>query len=171
VDTVGFISKLPHDLVEAFKSTLEEAALADLLIIVSDASSPDMLFQHKVVEEVLSQIGADTQPRIDVMNKCDLWDQADELQTTLVPGAIHISARTGMGLDALSAAIAGEIRKAEQKMTLLIPFAQHGVVNEVRKRGRVLEEKYEDEGTRVTAMLPLDAAGQLAAKYPDMIRD
>ena len=56
-------------------------------------------------------------------------------------------------------------------MTLLIPFAQHGVVNEVRKRGRVLEEKYEDEGTRVTAMLPLDAAGQLAAKYPDMIRD
>ena len=171
VDTVGFISKLPHDLVEAFKSTLEEAALADLLIIVSDASSPDMLFQHKVVEEVLSQIGADTQPRIDVMNKCDLWEQADELQTTLVPGAIHISARTGMGLDALSAAIAGEIRKAEQKMTLLIPFAQHGVVNEVRKRGRVLEEKYEDEGTRVTVMLPLDAAGQLAAKYPDMIRD
>ncbi|MCR4886994.1 MAG: GTPase HflX [Clostridiales bacterium] len=171
VDTVGFISKLPHDLVEAFKSTLEEAALADLLIIVSDASSPDMLFQHKVVEEVLSQIGADTQPRIDVMNKCDLWEQADELQTTLVPGAIHISARTGMGLDALNAAIAREIRNTKQKMTLLIPFAQHGVVNEVRKRGRVLEEKYEDEGTRVTVMLPLDAAGQLAAKYPDMIRD
>ena len=169
VDTVGFISKLPHDLVEAFKSTLEEAALADLLVIVSDASSPDMLFQHRVVEEVLAQIGADTQPRIDVLNKCDRWEEADELQTTLLPGAIHLSARTGQGLDALQAAIAREIRRTEQKLTLLIPFSRHGVVNEMRQKGRVLEEAYEENGTRLTVMLPLEAAGQAAARYGDMI--
>ena len=168
VDTVGFISKLPHDLVEAFKSTLEEAALADLLVIVSDASSPDMLFQHRVVEEVLAQIGADTQPRIDALNKCDLWDRADELQTTLLPGAIHLSAKTGMGLEALNAAIAGEIRKSEQKMTLLVPFSRHGVISELRQKGRVLNESYEDAGTRVTVMLPREAAGQIAARYGDM---
>ena len=169
VDTVGFISKLPHDLVEAFKSTLEEAALADVLLIVSDASSPDMLFQHQVVEEVLSQIGADTQPRINVLNKCDLWEMADDLQTTLLPGAVHVSARTGTGIEALTAAIARELRKSEQKMTLLVPFSRHGVINELRKSGRVLEEQYEDAGTRVTVMLPREAAMQIAARYGELI--
>ena len=171
VDTVGFISKLPHDLVEAFKSTLEEAALADLLVIVSDASSPDLMFQHRVVEEVLGQIGADVQPRIDVLNKCDLWEQADEAQISLLPGAMHISARNGQGLEALYAAIAREIRKSEQKMTLLVPFARHGVINELRQKGRVLEEQYEDAGTRVTVMLPREAAGQIAARYGELLRE
>ena len=169
VDTVGFISKLPHDLVEAFKSTLEEAALSDLLVIVSDVSSPDMLFQRKVVEEVLSQIGADTQPRIDVLNKCDRWEEADDLQTTLIPGAIHLSAKTGQGLDVLYSAIAKHLRAAEKKLTLLVPFSQYGVMGELRQRGRVLDEQYEDQGTRVTVMLPQDAAGQIAARYGQMI--
>ena len=169
VDTVGFISKLPHDLVEAFKSTLEEAALSDLLVIVSDVSSPDMLFQRKVVEEVLSQIGADTQPRIDVLNKCDRWEEADDLQTTLIPGAIHLSAKTGQGLDVLYSAIAKHLRAAEKKLTLLVPFSQYGVMGELHQRGRVLDEQYEDQGTRVTVMLPQDAAGQIAARYGQMI--
>ena len=169
VDTVGFISKLPHDLVEAFKSTLEEAALSDLLVIVSDASSPDFLRQHKVVEEVLSQIGADTQPRIDVLNKCDLWEQADDLQTMLLPGAIHISAKTGMGIEDLYAAIGKELRQAERALTLLVPFSQYGVMGELRSRGRVVEERHEDTGTRITVMLPQDAAGQIAARYGEMI--
>ena len=171
VDTVGFISKLPHDLVEAFKSTLEEAALADLLVIVSDASSPDLMFQHRVVEEVLGQIGADTQPRIDVLNKCDLWEQADEAQISLLPGAMHISAQNGQGLEALYAAIARELRKTEQKMTLLVPFARYGVINELRQKGRVLEERHEETGTRVTVMLPREAAGQIAARYGDLLGD
>ena len=169
VDTVGFISKLPHDLVEAFKSTLEEAALSDLLVIVSDGASPDTPQQHQVVEEVLSQIGADTQPRIDVLNKCDLVP-ADQEILPIMPGALHISAQTGAGIDRLLAAIAKELRKAEQEMTLLVPFAQYGVINELRQKGRVLSEDYEDTGTRVTVMLPQDAAGQIAARYGDMIQ-
>ena len=169
VDTVGFISKLPHDLVEAFKSTLEEAALSDLLVIVSDGASPDTPQQHQVVEEVLSQIGADTQPRIDVLNKCDLVP-ADQDILPIMPGALHISAQTGAGIDRLLAAIAKELRKAEQEMTLLVPFAQYGVINELRQKGRVLSEEYEDTGTRVTVMLPQDAAGQIAARYGDMIQ-
>lgn len=168
VDTVGFISKLPHDLVEAFKSTLEEAALSDLLVIVSDGSSPDTPKQHEVVEEVLAQIGADTQPRIDVLNKCDLVP-ADQDILPIMPGALHISAKTGAGIDRLLSAIAAELRKAEQEMTLLVPFAQHGVINELRQKGRVLSEDYEDTGTRVTVMLPQDAAGQVMAKYGELM--
>ena len=168
VDTVGFISKLPHDLVEAFKSTLEEAALSDLLVIVSDGASPDTPDQHRVVEEVLAEIGADTQPRIDVLNKCDLVPPEEEI-LPIMPGALHISAKTGAGIDHLLAAIAKELRKAEQQLTLLVPFSQYGVLSELRQKGRVLEETYEDTGSRVTVMLPQDAAGQIGAKYPDMI--
>ncbi len=168
VDTVGFISKLPHDLVEAFKSTLEEAALSDLLVIVSDGANPDTPQQHQVVEEVLKQIGADTQPRIDVLNKCDLVPSDQEI-LPIMPGALHISAQTGAGMDRLLAAIAKELRKAEQEMTLLVPFAQHGVINELRQKGRILSEEYEDTGTRVTVMLPQDAAGQVMAKYGNLV--
>ncbi|MBR3019396.1 MAG: GTPase HflX [Clostridia bacterium] len=169
VDTVGFISKLPHDLVEAFKSTLEEAALSDLLVIVSDGSSPDTPKQHEVVEEVLAQIGADTQPRIDVLNKCDLVSSDEEI-LPIMPGALHISAKTGAGIDRLLSAIAAELRKAEQEMTLLVPFAQHGVINELRQKGRIVSEEYGETGTRVTVMMPQDAAGQIAARYGSMIQ-
>ena len=168
VDTVGFISKLPHDLVEAFKSTLEEAALSDLLVIVSDGSSPDTPDQHRVVEDVLAQIGADTQPRIDVLNKCDLVPPDKDI-LPIMPGALHISAKTGAGVDALLTAIARELRRAEQQLTLLVPFAQYGVIGELRQKGRVLEENYEDTGARVTVMLPAETAGQIAARYGDMI--
>lgn len=169
VDTVGFVSKLPHDLVEAFKSTLEEAALSDLLVIVSDASSPEMMFQHRVVDEVLSQIGADQQPRIEVLNKCDLLpDDAKELP--LLPGALRISARTGDGIEALYSAIAGHLRKAERKLTFLVPFAQYGVINELRQKGRVLEESYEDEGTRIVVMLSNEAAGPVMGRYSAMLQ-
>ena len=153
---------------EAFHSTLEEAALSDLLVIVSDGVSPDTPDQHRVVEEVLAQIGADTQPRIDVLNKCDLVPEGEEI-LPIMPGALHISAKTGAGVDALLSAIAKELRKAEQKLTLLVPFSQYGVINELRQKGRVLEEAYEETGSRITVMLPGDAAGQIAAKYGEMI--
>ena len=170
VDTVGFISKLPHDLVEAFQSTLEEAALSDLLVIVSDGASPDMLEQHRVVEEVLARIGADTQPRIDVLNKCDLMEPDAAGALPALPGALRISAQTGEGMDELLSAIARELRKSEQKVELLVPFSQFGVIAELRQKGRVLEETYEDEGTRVTVMLSGESVGQIAARYGHMIQ-
>ena len=170
VDTVGFISKLPHDLVEAFQSTLEEAALADLIVIVSDASSPDCAAQHAVVEQVLAQIGADHQPRLEVMNKQDLCAPGESAPPSIL-GALPLSARTGAGVDALLQAIARELRGDERKMTLMIPFARYGVVNELRQRGRILQETHEEAGARVTVMLKGEAAGQIAARYAELVTE
>ena len=170
VDTVGFISKLPHDLIEAFQSTLEEAALADLIVIVSDASSPDCAAQHAVVEQVLAQIGADHQPRLEVMNKQDLCAPGESAPPS-IPGALPLSAKTGAGVDALLQAIARELRGDERKMTLMIPFARYGVVNELRQRGRILQETHEEAGARVTVMLKGEAAGQIAARYAELVTE
>lgn len=169
VDTVGFVSKLPHDLVEAFKSTLEEAALADLLLIVNDGSSPDMLAQHKVVEQVLSEIGADTQPRIDVINKCDVCGAEEEAGVPPLPGAVRISAKTGENVEGLLQAVAAQLRGAESKLRLRVPFDQFGVLNDLRSKGRILEESYEDTGVIVTVMVKGEAAGQLSARYGQLL--
>lgn len=169
VDTVGFVSKLPHDLVEAFKSTLEEAALADLLLIVNDGSSPDMLAQHKVVERVLSEIGADTQPRIDVINKCDVCGAEEEAGVPLLPGAVRISAKTGENVQGLLQAVAAQLRGAESRLRLRVPFDQFGVLNDLRSKGRILEESYEDTGVIVTVMVKGEAAGQLSARYGQLL--
>ena len=168
VDTVGFVSKLPHELVEAFKSTLEEAALADLLVIVSDGSSEDMPAQRRVVEQVLAEIGAEGQPRLDVINKCDIAPREEE-PLPRIPGALPISAKTGAGLDALLAAIAQRLRGQETEVTLLIPFARHGIISELRAKGRVTEERYEENGTRVRALLKREALGQITARYGGLI--
>ncbi len=169
VDTVGFVSKLPHDLVEAFKSTLEEAALADLLLIVNDGSSPDMLAQHKVVEQVLSEIGADTQPRIDVINKCDVCGAEEEAGVPPLPGAIRISAKTSENVQGLLQAVAAQLRRAESMLRFRVPFDQFGVLSDLRSKGRILEESYEDMGVIVTVMVKGEAAGQLSARYGQML--
>jgi GTPase len=166
VDTVGFIHKLPHDLVEAFHSTLEEAVLADILVLVNDASSQDVLMQNKVVEEVLENLGAVDQPRIHVLNKCDA--AVGEAQC-LIPGAIRISAKTGEGLSMLLDAIAAPIRKAERKITLLVPFTQYGMLSDLRTQGRLVGEAHEETGTRVTVMLDEQAFGRLASKYGSLM--
>ena len=168
VDTVGFIRKLPTDLVEAFHSTLEEAALADVLLIVSDASSPDMLSQHAVVEEVLAKLGATNQPRIDVLNKCDV---AKEEEFPPLPHAVRISAKTGEGLEELSQVIAQNLRSREQKVVVMVPFDKYAMISEMRSMGRVLEEEYTDIGTRVTAMLDAAAYGKLLARYPGVLEE
>ncbi len=161
VDTVGFINKLPTDLVEAFHSTLEEAALADILLIVSDASSPEMAAQRAVVEEVLDRLGANRQPRIEVLNKCDLA-RPEALQA--LPGAIAVSAADGTGLDELLAHIAKLLRERERMYRLLVPFADYALLSELRRQGRLLGEEHLEEGTLVSVMLDHAAFGRLEAR-------
>ena len=164
VDTVGFIRKLPHDLVEAFHSTLEEATLADILLIVSDAASPDCLKQHQVVLEVLNQLGASQQPRIDVLNKCDSAENIPFL-----PGAVHVSATQGTGIDELLGRIASLLNAKRQQVELLVPFSQYGAVSDVRSLGQIVSEEHLEEGTRITALLEESALSRLITKYGKQI--
>ena len=160
VDTVGFIRKLPHALVSAFRSTLDEAALADVLVIVSDGASPDMLKQHETVEQVLQKLGATEQPRIEVINKCDLGAAVPAL-----PGAVMVSAKTGAGLDELRGRIAAELQKSFAPATIFLPFSQYGLLGQIRPLGRVVSEKHTDEGTELTMILSQADRDRLAARY------
>ncbi len=145
VDSVGFIRKLPTELVEAFHST-----------------SPDVLMQREVVEQVLQKLGATTQPRIDVLNKSDLH-QDDGYP--IIPGALRISAATGENIDVLIDKIAQLIRSKERPYLVMVPFSQYVLLNDLRQAGRVLEEKHEDDGTLVKVMLDAAAVGRLSSRY------
>ena len=159
-DTVGFIRKLPHTLISAFRSTLEEAVLADVLVIVSDGSSPDMLIQHDTVEQVLEELGATEQKRIEVINKCDV---AEPVQT--FPGAILISAKTGAGLEELKAAVADAIQETYTPVTFSVPFSRYGILSEIHALGRVITETHTAEGTEITVMLAKEDTERLIRKY------
>ena len=159
-DTVGFIRKLPHTLISAFRSTLEEAVLADVLVIVSDGASPDMAAQHDTVEQVLEELGATEQKRIEVINKCDIADPAPAF-----PGAILISARTGTGLEELKAAIAEAIQETYAPVTFAVPFSRYGILSEIHTLGRVITEEHTTEGTEITVMISGEDAERLIRKY------
>lgn len=148
VDTVGFIRKLPHALVDAFRSTLEEALLADLLVIVSDASSPDMQMQHDVVLQVLAELGAGNKPVIDVLNKIDKVDAVPPLL-----GAIDISVKEKQGIDQLMQTIESKLMASQRTVRLLIPYAKGTLLSLLHDQATVLTETYEAEGTCVTVRL------------------
>ena len=160
VDTVGFIRKLPHALVSAFRSTLDEAALADVLLIVNDGASSETYKQHDTVMQVLAELGATEQPRIEVVNKCDLGN----VEPTF-PGAVMISAKTGEGIDELHSRIAAELQKSYAPVTFVIPFSQYGLVSQIRPLGRVVNEAYTDEGTELTIVIGNADRDRLVAKY------
>ncbi len=164
VDTVGFIRKLPHALVSAFRSTLDEAALADVLLIVNDGASSEMYKQHDTVMQVLSELGATEQPRIEVVNKCDLGN----VEPTF-PGAVMVSAKTGEGLDELHRRIAAELQKSYAPVTFVLPFSQYGLVSQIRPLGRVVNEVYTDEGTELTIVIGNADRDRLVAKYGKQI--
>ena len=159
-DTVGFIRKLPHTLVSAFRSTLEEAVLADLLIIVNDGSSPDMYKQHDTVEQVLEELGATEQKRIEVINKCDAGDP-----DPVFPGAILISAKTGEGLEDLKAKIAEVLQATHKPVTFRVPFSRYGILAEIRPLGRVISEEHTDTGTELTLYIAREDAERIVRKY------
>ena len=166
-DTVGFIRKLPHTLVSAFRSTLEEAALADVLVIVSDGSSKEMFSQHDTVEEVLAELGATEQKRIEVINKCDEGDP-----DPVFPGAVMISAKTGEGLEDLKAKIAETLQASHRPVTFVIPFSRYGILSEIRPLGRVITENHTDTGTELTLMIAEEDAERMIRKYgAEIVKD
>lgn len=145
VDTVGFIRKLPHDLVQAFRATLEEAKLADVLVLVADGSDKELESRHATVEEVLESLGATEAPRIVALNKCDLFEDIPDR----MPGAVRISAVDGTNLDELLSRIESELDAGTQEVKLLVPFASYGLVSRLHTLGTVLSQDYVDEGVKV----------------------
>lgn len=142
VDTVGFIRKLPHELVKAFRATLEEARLADVLVLVLDGADPQMESRRRTVEEVLDSLGATEAPRIDLINKCDLFASGEDR----LPGAVRISAATGDNVDALLSRIEDELDAGTQEAELLVPFSNYGLASRLHGMGTVLEQRHVEDG-------------------------
>ena len=157
-DTVGFIRKLPHHLVEAFKATLEELSFADVLLHVIDASNPNWREQSEVVESLISQLGADSTPRINVYNKCDL------VRDDVLPRddrSVCISARTGAGTDRLLEMIGSIVDKGKKRVTLNIPYSKTGLLDQLHKDSQIISTEYLDSCITVEAVLNPDMYGKL----------
>jgi GTP-binding protein HflX len=155
VDTVGFIQKLPHSLVDAFRATLEEVAAADLLLHVVDASAEDLEAREAAVEAVLREIGAAERPRIVVLNKGDRVSA--ERGATLRearPGSVLISARQGSGLDLLQGEIAGRLELRPRRVRLRFSAKDSRGIGAVYSAGRVVEHEVEGDEVRLVAELP-----------------
>lgn len=156
-DTVGFIRKLPHGLVEAFKATLEEVVQADLLLHVVDASHPDAEQQVRAVDTVLKEIGADGKPTLMVFNKIDqLNGSRDSLSRALEKHAhgVAISAATGEGIPALLAELGSQLRPIREFMELSVPHEQSGVIARLHEVGQVVERNYNGKTARFKARIP-----------------
>jgi len=162
-DTVGFVRKLPHDIVAAFRATLEEVREADLLLHLIDISNPSWREQAAAVEDVLGQLDVTKTPTIAVYNKIDLAPMALAEQALPLPGhrSVRVSARTGAGLPDLIQEIMEELESFAMEAELIIPYANAGVLARLHEVGRVLRESYEDDGVRVVAVMPRSAARSL----------
>jgi len=162
-DTVGFINKLPHDLVEAFRATLEEVVRADLLLEVVDAADPDFVGQQTAVQAVLDELGAGGKPRIRVFNKIDRLDP--DLRTAQMPASDHavfVSATTGEGIETLLAGIADLLRASMVQVDAVVPYARGELVARARTSGDV-RERYTQGGVRISGHLPESIAAEVTA--------
>ena len=160
-DTVGFIRKLPHHLVEAFKSTLEEAGCADIIIHVVDASNPQMDTQMHVVYETLRQLGAEGKPVITLFNKQDLLEKPGYPGDFRADYSIPTSAKTGQGLEELKKALLEIIRRDQIYIERLYDFAEAGKIQIIRTRGQLISEEYVPEGIQVKAYVPKEIYGRV----------
>ncbi len=156
-DTVGFVRKLPHQLVEAFRSTLEVVAESDLLVHVVDAAASDPETQMGAVRTVLDEIGAGAVPELIVFNKVDLVGAEAKRLVEGHPGSVAISAVSGEGIDRLLTAVSDRLRAVEEVVELVVPYQRGDVVAAVHREGEVLVEAHEAEATRLRARL--DPAG------------
>ena len=160
-DTVGFIRKLPHQLVEAFSATLEEAMGADLIVHVVDASAPeqDMHQMMAAVDDVLDEIGAGDRPRLLALNKVDLLDDERRRELSFrLPDAVQVSGATGEGLDELRDAIEARFLATLRPMELLVPYEEGGSLSELHDLAGELEREDTPEGVRISARVPVAAA-------------
>jgi GTP-binding protein HflX len=164
-DTVGFIRKLPHQLVDAFGATLEETRLADLILHVADASAPEEELQEMIraVDDVLEEIGANDAPRVLVLCKADLIDEARRAELERVHrGAVLVSSLTGEGIDRLTTRIEDEFARTLQEVELLVPYGEAAQLAELHDLAGDLEREDTPEGTRIRARLPISAAERYA---------
>lgn len=151
IDTVGLVRRLPHHLVEAFRSTLEEAAQSDIILNVCDASSEEARTHMQVTTDLLESLGCGDTPIITVLNKCDLIE--NETMAQDFKSYVKISAKNGTGIDELLQAIDDNLPVRVKRVKLLIPFAQAGLANEIRTNGTLICEEYVAEGVEVEAIV------------------
>ncbi len=159
-DTVGFIRRLPHGLVEAFKATLEEVIVADFLVHVLDVANPNFEEHHKTTLSVLNELGAADQTIVTVFNKIDIADAAlIRRAKQLVPDAIFVSAHTKAGLDLLEKRCLELIADVLEETTLFVPHDRYDVIARLHQLGHIHEQEHEDKGVRLKARLPATQAG------------
>jgi GTPase len=162
-DTVGFIRRLPHDLVEAFKATLEEVVVADFLIHVLDVTNPNVARHHATTLGVLAELGADRKTIIDVFNKTDIADPAAiETARILSPGALFVSAKTGAGLDRLLEHCAASIAGESAAIELLVPHDRYDIIARLHEVGQVHAQDLRDDGVHLHASFPAAQAAVFA---------
>lgn len=152
-DTVGFINKLPHHLIDAFRSTLEEASYADVILHVVDASNANAFNQMAVVYETLGTLGADGKPVITALNKQDVCT-GESVKDLKADHVVKISAKTGAGLEELKAVIETVLKEQKVYIEKIIPYSEGGYLNQIRKYGQVVTEDYRTEGVFVQAYVP-----------------
>ncbi len=160
-DTVGFIRKLPHHLVEAFKSTLEEAKYADIIIHVVDASNPQMDEQMYVVYDTLRQLGVEDRPVVTLFNKQDKLERPVRQRDFRAEYSIPVSAKTGMGLEELKKALLEILRREQIYIERLYDFSEAGKIQLIRSQGQLISEEYVPEGIEVKAYVPKDVYGKI----------
>ncbi len=170
-DTVGFVQKLPHDLVEAFRSTLEEVTLSDLVVHIADAASPAVDRQIEAVRRVLDEIDAGHLPEILVLNKVDALSGSERVRLARrFPGSVPVSALTGEGIDGLLVAIEEALPRPPVDIEVLIPWARGDLVAMLYREADVLEAVAEPEGTRVTARVGLRVLSQVRTYAQGVVR-
>jgi GTPase len=165
-DTVGFIRHLPHQLVEAFRSTLDETREATLILHVADAGEPETrrVAQAAAVEEVLEEIGAGAVPRVLVLNKIDLVPADErEMLANRHPDAVAVSARTGEGIEALRDRLAAAARAGLTRLEVMVPYASGEVISAIYAAGRDVQQEPGERGTLVRALMPAEEAARIRA--------
>jgi GTP-binding protein HflX len=161
-DTVGFVRHLPHQIVEAFRSTLEEVSYADLVVHVVDGAHPDPEGQVSAVREVLADVSADTIPELLVINKMDAADEETVLRLKRAwPDAVFVSARSGAGIAELQQAIAERLPKPAVDLRVLLPYDRGDLIARIHRTGQVLHTLHVEEGTEMRILVDERLANEL----------